>query len=335
MSGYQWPDDPEQRVTMLRELAKNTPIDTSRSIPFVIGPWYYLRHLPSARAAVWALLDDPDPLVARRAIAHFEEKRDNELWTRFVELAEKAKPGPIATDLLKVLEKWAQNEAEARQVAVLVKRLATEEGPAAMKAIAVYEPASLIEIATLVAGLGGYDYDYQWRYAAELIGFFHPDRVLALLTALRGVPREVKLVTLDSAGQSIALAKVERPTLAECREAIGEPDEQPRRRKIDCRAPATRDIVAALVAGVADALGCAKEAVKSEHQSSYTPADVNNPESSWESFRVTGQRGSTSVSLAIGVGDSDLSVHVDAAPDERDRILVKLWRTFGKPPTAW
>jgi hypothetical protein len=214
---------------------------------------------------------------------------------------------------------------------------------------------------------GGVREDWAWVWAAEVIASFHPERLLPFLTALRPIPVDRKQRALDTVGERLAVGLVEQPTLAECRAAISEADEAPRRRSIFSKSPAPPDVDATLVAVVLDALGCAEESlsrtpetatgpeldrtdsagpqhrvvtsrlqsatctVQVERTEEFVPGDVNQPASESHEVSVNGRRGGTKLTVKARVGVRDLWFDVEAVSDERDRILAKLWRAFGRP----
>ncbi|MBA3459855.1 MAG: hypothetical protein H0T46_07830 [Deltaproteobacteria bacterium] len=216
-------------------------------------------------------------------------------------------------------------------------------------------------------------YDWEWVWGAERIAASHPERLLTYLTALRSIADERKKPLLDRVGVILAVALVEQPTLAECRAAIDEPDEAPRTRTLWCRSPAPPDFDTALLAFVHDALGCAHESLRRtqdkatspeldrtphtassaercrvassrwtsasctidvEREESFFPGDVNEPARDHAKVSVSGARRSEAkLAVRVVVDDANMSFDVDAVPDERDRILTKLWRAYGRPPS--
>jgi hypothetical protein len=210
-------------------------------------------------------------------------------------------------------------------------------------------------------------YDWAWAWAAKRVASSRPELLLAFLTALRPIALEVKRRALDDVGETLAIALLERPTLAECRAAIGEADAAPRTRRIFHKVDSPPDVDATLVAFVLDALGCAAEplvrrpdtatgpeldrtphsnkfgqsrlvtsrlsspscTVVVERDEEFFPGDVNEPAREWTRFSVCGTRGDEAkVTVRAHVGVRDMWIDVDAAPDERDRILAMFWRAF-------
>jgi hypothetical protein len=209
--------------------------------------------------------------------------------------------------------------------------------------------------------------DWAWKWAAEVIASFHPERLLPFLTALRTIPVDRKQHTLDAVGERLAIGSVEQPTLAACRAAIAEADEAPRRRTVFGTAPAPPDVEVTLIAFVLDALGCAEESPsrtsettsgpdrddtayvdqrrvvtsrwrsascqgRVERTETFFPGDVNQPAHESREVSVSGtRRDEASLTVHARVGDSNLQIDVEAGSDERDRILAKFWRAFGRP----
>ena len=77
-----------------------------------------------------------------------------------------------------------------------------------------------------------------------------------------------------------------------------------------------------------------------ERTETFFPSDVNSPAYESLEVSVSGARGGeATLTLHARIGDSDLRFDIDAAPDERDRILAKLWRAYARksrhPQNAW
>lgn len=159
--------------------------------------------------------------------------------------------------------------------------------------------------------------------------------------------------------------------MQECREAMGEPDNAPRKRWVDTAAAAPGDIDERLIAFVLDALGCAGEAVNRtpkaapvppelsawggssanwhgsarwqvettsctieiKQTATYFPGDVNEPASSSHWSEVKGARRDQSRAVTMGarIGEHELWILVDAQAKERDQIHTVFWRAFGLP----
>lgn len=219
--------------------------------------------------------------------------------------------------------KWPEN---LEQAAALLRKLPVADAPDWLLALAArpeyrYKPD-----------------DSAWVSAAEQFASSQPDLLLTFLTALRPIPVDRKQRTLDAVGAVLAIGLVAQPTLAACRAAISEADEAPRRRSIYCRDRAPADIDAVLSALVLDALGCADASrsaactVVVKREESFVPGDVNQPERHHQWVTVSGTRGrETKLTVGASVGEYEMWFDVEAVPDERDRILAKLWRTFGRP----
>jgi hypothetical protein len=62
------------------------------------------------------------------------------------------------------------------------------------------------------------------------------------------------------------------------------------------------------------------------------PGDVNQPARELQEVWVSGtRRGEASLTMHARIGDSNIEIDVEAAPDERDRMLATFWRAFGRP----
>lgn len=249
--------------------------------------------------------------------------------------------------------KWPQ---DLEQAAALLRELPIDDAPGWWLGLADHRRAER----------GDMREDWAWVWAAEVIATFHPERLLPFLTALRPIAISRKQRTLDTVGERLAVGLVDKPTLADCRAAIAEPDEAPRRRSIFGKSPAPPDVDTTLVAVVLDALGCANDSlsrtetatgpeldrshtagpqhrvvtsrlrsatctVQVERTEEFMPGDVNQPAMESREVSVSGTRGGTKLTVAARVGASDVWFDVEAVADERDRILAKLWRAFGRP----
>jgi hypothetical protein len=354
----EWPDDRVDQLALLRALAKKTPIDDG-TMAFMFGdmaPWYPLVDEPDVDACAVELLDDPDPLVARRAIAFLShDERDDAMFERFADMAGRSEPGEVADELLRVLARWARDEAEGRRVATLVRTLTPTGRPTTYMHAARYEPAWLLEVAR--AGLGDERAQYGWQRAAEVIASAHPEMLLAFLTALRGLPDDLKHGALDRVGLVLAVASTPRPTLAECRAAIDAEAVSKRAARFDVKDAARSDIDEVLIVRVLEAIGWTGDpavvvaaartkpwttetrtwesgdfTLEDVREFEYQPQDVNSPEWSMEFIRVRGaRRGGPTLMLGVRVGEREMGYEIDAGPDDRDRILETLWRTLGRP----
>ncbi len=212
--------------------------------------------------------------------------------------------------------------------------------------------------------------EWAWVWAAEVLAAFHVELLLPYLKALRSLALERKQHTLDRVGERLAIERFERPTLSDCRAAIAEPDEAPRRRSVytdERRTPVSANIDTELTAFVVDALGCAEESlsrtsekttgweefdetaytdqdrvVTSRWESAtctvevvrtetYFPSDVNSPARESLEISVSGaRRGGARLTMHARIGDRTIGFDVDTAPDERDRILATVWRAYGR-----
>lgn len=192
--------------------------------------------------------------------------------------------------------------------------------------------------------------------------------LLAGLREIRSLDAGKKHRTLDRIAKAFALSAIERPSLAECREAIGDEDAVPRGSLEILRKPASDETVAALVDFMVDAFGCSDEprsgaiappvdqsgrqtfsassaehertesgrletencAILTERKSTFFPGDVNSPPWEQEYVSIEGKRcgASCSVSVSLQMGDKQASLRIDGPRDERDRIHAKFWRAL-------
>ena len=205
-----------------------------------------------------------------------------------------------------------------------------------------------------------------WHQAAPL-ATKHPEQLLALLGELRSIPDDEKQYALDAVGEALAVAGHARPTLADCREALGASDAAPRVRRLWAAEPVTGKIDDTLIAFVFEAFGCAAPTlparppgadrsrwiahsassaeqvtttawrveaancvVEIERTENFFPGDVNEPPREWEHFAVRGARREPPASIRFhaNVGNRDMTIDVDAPIEERDRILASAWRAF-------
>ncbi|MEO8701595.1 MAG: hypothetical protein ABI867_16235 [Kofleriaceae bacterium] len=207
------------------------------------------------------------------------------------------------------------------------------------------------------------------REAARLAAS-HPDRLCSFLPELRTLPEHIQHYTLDVVGLTLALAAIERPTLAELRAALGCPDAAPRARHFHTAAAIPVDFDEVLLAFVVDALGCADEPVSSgpkprhpgdserpptgssagwvssstwlvetthctiriEWTNDYFSGDVNEPAREFDHvvLEATRRGRPASVRVSAFIGAKEMSVLVDATSEERDQILAKFWRAFAQ-----
>jgi hypothetical protein len=196
-----------------------------------------------------------------------------------------------------------------------------------------------------------------------------PDALLSALRDLQSISEDKKHRTLDELSKIFALDSIERPTLAECRAAIGSTD-APHPIRNWFKEPATEKTIEALVAFMIDALGCSDEplsgsnaapidragwktftASSAEHvsatagrvetescsiettrNSTFFPGDVNEPPWEHEYIVVEGKRRDESLHVRVSfrMGDTEMSMRVLAPHEQRDRMLMGFWRAFTK-----
>lgn len=212
--------------------------------------------------------------------------------------------------------------------------------------------------------------DNDWRYVWEVaeLAASHPDQVLDALAQLQTLAEHQKHHALDRIGHCFARAGIEKPSLAECRAAIAAPDLAPRARRVWAATPATSELDEPVVAFLLEAFGCAETArtprpapdrswqqpgtassadqaittrwqvegtsctIEVERSQTFFPGDVNEPARETEYVDVRGVRRvpPATVRVHAAIGSRELSILVDAAPEDRDRILTAFWRVFGE-----
>ena len=210
-----------------------------------------------------------------------------------------------------------------------------------------------------------------WKpvHEAQRLAKKQPDQLVAFLTQHRDLTDEKKRFTLDAVGAILAVAEVERPTLAELREAIAYADAEARNRRVDTQEPIIGNFDEVVLAFIVDTVwpgelqfpkskpahlgmperprtgGSAEMILKNdwvaetptctirfEWENTWFPGDVNEPEreSDYAVIVATRRDRPASIRFSASIGDREMYVIVDAPPDERDQILTKLWRAFAR-----
>jgi hypothetical protein len=243
MSDPVLPADDDALKKLLRKLAPQSPANPAIDN----GPWDFLVRQENAaiatrvRPVLHELAADSDATVRLRAIEVLTNlPEDPGTLGRLIEVAQKRpelfRDARVAQSMQHALANVAMSSGREREIVGVIRTLAGSQLPAdaAASVVGVHEPDWTIELARRYAASGRAN--AFCSSVASMFAGYHRDRLLELLTAMRGLDADAKtqvlaslntfLVLPDETARTLAThagvaPPSTKPTLDECRRALG------------------------------------------------------------------------------------------------------------------